>query len=77
MQDKQIVITGLVATALVVAVVLGGWLFDWATALLFLGAGLLLTYLVALTKRQGRDLSRWHALGRAWQDISKLNPTDN
>lgn len=71
MQDKQIVITGLVATALVVAVVLGGWLFDWATALLFLGAGLLLTYLVALTKRQGRDLSRWHALGRAWQDISK------
>ncbi|MGI6430039.1 MAG: hypothetical protein ACOXZ6_10010 [Syntrophomonadaceae bacterium] len=39
MQDKQIVITGLVATALVVAVALGGWLLDWATALLFLGAG--------------------------------------
>ena len=71
MQDKQIVISGLVITALVVAVALGGWLLDWATALLFMGAGVYLTYMVALTQRQRQDLSRWQALGRAWQDISK------
>ena len=71
MQDKQIVISGLVITALVAAVALGGWLFDWATALLFMGVGVYLTYIVALSQRQRQDLSRWQALGRAWQDISK------
>ena len=71
MQDKQIVLTGMVVTALVAAVALGGWLFDWATALLFVVAGLCLTYMVALSQRQRQDLSRWQALGRAWQDISK------
>lgn len=71
MQDKQIVLTGMVVTALVAAVALGGWLFDWVTALLFVVAGLCLTYMVALSQRQRQDLSRWQALGRAWQDISK------
>jgi HD-GYP domain-containing protein (c-di-GMP phosphodiesterase class II) len=71
MQDKQIVISGLVITALVAAVALAGWLFDWATALLFVGAGIYLTYMAALTRRQRQDLSRWQALGRAWQDIAK------
>lgn len=63
--------SGFTITALLAAVVLSGWLPDWVTALLILGAGVWLTYALALISQQQANLIRMQALVRALQDLQK------
>lgn len=76
MQQRHIVISGLTVTALITAIVLSGWMPDWPIALLFMGAGVWLTYMGALTKRQREEFSRLQALGRALQDLHGADSYD-
>jgi len=69
MQPRQIVISGLAATALIAAVILSGWIPDWAMALLFMAMGIWLTYMGALIQRQREEFSRLQAVRRALEDL--------
>lgn len=73
MQYRHMVISGLTITALLAAVILGGWLPDWVVAMLILGAGVGLTYMLALMLRQQEYLVSQQALGRALQDLHKAD----
>lgn len=73
MQHRHIVISGFIITALLAAVILSGWLPDWAIALFILGAGVGLTYLLALISRQQEYLTHQQAFVRALQDLHKAD----
>jgi putative nucleotidyltransferase with HDIG domain len=71
MESRHIVISGLAITALAAAIALGGWIPDGVIALLFLGAGLGLTYTGALIKRQRQKYSQLQAWVRALEDLHR------
>jgi putative nucleotidyltransferase with HDIG domain len=69
MESKQIVLTGLVATALITALVLSGWIVDVVAAFLVLAAGILLTYYIALNQKRIEQYDRLRATIKAGKDI--------
>ena len=69
MESKQIVLTGLVATALITALVLSGWVVDMVTAFLVLAAGILLTYYIALNQKRIEQYGRLRVTIKVGNDI--------
>ena len=69
MESKQIVLTGLVATALITALVLSGLAVDMVAAFLVLVAGILLTYYIALNQKRIEQYERLRAAIKAGNDI--------
>ncbi len=69
MESKQIVLTGLVATALITALVLSGWVVDMVAAFLVLTAGILLTYYIALNQKRIEQYDRLRAIIKAGNEI--------
>lgn len=69
MESKQIVLTGLVATALITALVLSGLVVDMAAAFLVLVVGILLTYYIALNQKRIEQYDRLRAAIKAGNDI--------
>ena len=69
MESKQIVLTGLVATALITALVLSGLVVDMVAAFLVLIAGILLTYYIALNQKRIEQYDRLRAAIKAGNDI--------
>lgn len=67
MESRHIVISGLAITALAAAIALGGWIPDGVIALLFLGAGLGLTYTGALIKRQRQNIANCRLGYELWR----------
>jgi|GEM_PF-431683 len=73
METKQIVLSGLVITALIVAVVLTGWVPDVVIAMLILAAGIMMTYFIALNQGLMQRFSHLMGLIKAIQKIGKQN----
>jgi putative nucleotidyltransferase with HDIG domain len=71
MESKQIVLTGLVATALITALVLSGWVVDMVVAFLILIAGILLTYYFALNQKRIEQYSTLRSAIKASEEIRK------
>jgi putative nucleotidyltransferase with HDIG domain len=69
MESKQIVLTGLVATALITALVLSGLVIDMVAAFLVLVVGILLTYYIALNQKRIEQYDRLRATIKAGNDI--------
>ncbi len=69
MESKQIVLTGLVATALITALVLSGWVVDMVAAFLVLTAGILLTYYIALNQKRIEQYDRLRGAIKAGEEI--------
>ncbi len=69
MESKQIVLTGLVATALITALVLSGLVVDMVAAFLVLAAGILLTYYIALNQKRIEQYDRLRAAIKAGNEI--------
>ena len=69
MESKQIVLTGLVVTALITALVLSGWVVDMVAAFLVLAAGILLTYYIALNQKRIEQYDRLRAAIKAGNEI--------
>lgn len=73
MESKQIVLSGLVATALLTAIVLSGWVPDMVMAFFMLSAGILLTYFIALNQKRIQQSSHLEDLIKAGQEIAQQN----
>jgi putative nucleotidyltransferase with HDIG domain len=71
MESKQIVLTGLVATALITALVLSGLVVDMVAAFLVLAAGILLTYYIALNQKRIEQYDGLRATIKAGNEIRK------
>ncbi|NLX01835.1 MAG: HD domain-containing protein [Syntrophomonadaceae bacterium] len=69
MESKQIVLTGLVATALITALVLSGLVVDMVVAFLVLAAGILLTYYIALNQKRIEQYDCLRGAIKAGNDI--------
>jgi putative nucleotidyltransferase with HDIG domain len=69
MESKQIVLTGLVVTALITALVLSGLVVDMVAAFLVLAAGILLTYYIALNQKRIEQYDRLRATIKAGNEI--------
>lgn len=69
MESKQVVLTGLVATALITALVLSGLVVDMVAAFLVLVVGILLTYYIALNQKRIEQYDRLRAAIKAGNDI--------
>ena len=64
MQERHLVISGFIITALLAAVILNGWVPFWVVALVILAAGVGFTYMLALGQRQQDYLANQQALVR-------------
>lgn len=73
MESKQIVLSGLVATSLLTAIVLSGWAADIVMAFFVLSAGILLTYFIALNQKRIQQSSYLWDLIKAGQEIGQQN----
>ncbi|NLU48068.1 MAG: HD domain-containing protein [Syntrophomonadaceae bacterium] len=73
MQERHLVISGFIITALLAAVILNGWVPFWVVALVILAAGVGFTYMRALGQRQQDYLANQQALVRALQDLHKAD----
>jgi len=73
MESKQIVFSGLAATALFTAIALSGWAADIVMAFFILSAGILLTYYIALNQKRIQQSGHLWDLIKACQEIGQQN----
>lgn len=69
MESKQIVLIGLIGTALMTALVLSGWVADMVLAFVVLVAGILLTYYIALNQKRIGKYSTLRRVTKASAEI--------
>lgn len=76
MESKQIVLSGLVATALLTAIVLSGWVAYIVLAFLILLAGVALTYYIALNQKRIQQSTHLRDLIKAVQEIERQDSSE-
>jgi len=75
MDSKQIVSSGMVATALFTAIILSGWVADVVIAFFILALGIILTYFIALNQKRIKQTAHLWELIKASQEIRQQNST--
>ncbi|MGI5911318.1 MAG: HD-GYP domain-containing protein [Syntrophomonadaceae bacterium] len=73
MESKQVVLSGLVITALLTAIILSGWIPYIIIAIVILIAGILTTYFIALNEKRGQRSFRLMIIIKALQEIGQQN----
>lgn len=71
MEAKQIVLTGLLVTALITALALSVPVANIVVAFMVLGAGIVITYYVALNRKRIEQLGNWRNLIKAVEEIQQ------